>query len=360
MRKAWLLNILLLLLSLITAGAVGEVVMRVFFKDSIFLYPRYHSPATYGDFTIRRLRPDMTFQHTSVDGRWEFRINHQGFRADRDFSYDKLPGVLRVLVLGDSHTLGFEADQEAIFASVIERYLIGEGVGTEVINAGVSGFSTAEELVFLENEGIRYRPDVVVLGFYANDFEDNIKAGLFRLDGDQLVVDKYRHVPGERVLRIVNNVGILRWLGEHSWLYSYLMNKAWVIAKSMLLSKTQAELETAYAIPVGQVDEYQIALMRALLQRMARFCHENNARFIVLDIPQIMKNNSIRPSIPRELLDEIVSISDHFIYSKDVLDQYRNVTMLHVPHGHRHISELTHLVYGLNAAEWIRANLDEY
>jgi hypothetical protein len=263
-------------------------------------------------------------------------------------------------VLGDSHTLGFEADQEAIFASVIERYLIGEGVDAEVINAGVSGFSTAEELVFLENEGIRYQPDVVVLGFYANDFEDNVKSGLFRLDGDRLVVDKHRHVPGERVLGIVNNVGILRWLGEHSWMYSYFMNKAWVIAKSMLLSKSRAELETAYAIPVGQVDEYQMALMRALLQRMARFCHENNARFIVLDIPKIMKNSSIRPSMPSELIDEIVTMSDHFVYSKDVLDRYRNVAMLHLPHGHRHISELTHLVYGVNAAGWIISNLYEH
>ena len=51
----------------------------------------------------------------------------------------------------------------------------------EAINAGVSGFGTAEALAFLENEG-HYRPDVVVLGFYANDFEDNLKAGLFALD----------------------------------------------------------------------------------------------------------------------------------------------------------------------------------
>src|SRR5438874_1371459 len=100
-------------------------------------------------------------------------------------------GTLRVLSLGDSHTQGYEVRQEATFSAVLERYLRSHGVRAEVLNAGVSGYSTAEELAFLENEGYRYQPDVVVVAFYANDFEDNLKADLFGLDKGRLVEHKH-------------------------------------------------------------------------------------------------------------------------------------------------------------------------
>ena len=67
--------------------------------------------------------------------------------------------------MGVSNTQGFEVRQEHTFSAVSERYLRREGTSAEVINAGVSGFSTAEALVLLENEGINDKPDVVVLGF---------------------------------------------------------------------------------------------------------------------------------------------------------------------------------------------------
>ena len=87
--------------------------------------------------------------------------------------------------------------QDYTFSSVIEKYLDRQEINAEVINAGVSGFSTAEALLFLENEGVKYSPDYVVLGFYANDYQDNIKAGFFKLDEeDNLVIQKNKHIPG--------------------------------------------------------------------------------------------------------------------------------------------------------------------
>ena len=126
-------------------------------------------------------------------------IREQGLRDARDFPYAKPAGTLRVLALGDSHTQGYEVRQEATYAAVLERYLKGKGRKAEVLNAGVSGYSTAEAAAYLENEGHRYQPDVVVLGFYANDFEDNLKAGLFGLEGGKLVERKRSHIPGVRV-----------------------------------------------------------------------------------------------------------------------------------------------------------------
>ena len=108
----------------------------------------------------------------------------------RDFPYAKPAGTLRVLALGDSHTQGYEVRQDATYARGARALPQRQGKKAEVLNAGVSGFSTAEATAYLEDEGHRYQPGVVVLGFYANDFEDNLKAGLFGLEGGELVERK--------------------------------------------------------------------------------------------------------------------------------------------------------------------------
>lgn len=153
------------------------------------MFPRYHTDYRYGPYTIKGIRPNAEFWHTSVDGSWKYVTNGRGFRNTSDFEYDKPDGAIRIISLGDSHTQGYEVRQEFTFSAVLERYLGEHQKRAEVINAGVSGFSNAEELVFLENEGVKYQPEVVVVGFSTNDFEDNLKAGLFGLNGDRSLTE---------------------------------------------------------------------------------------------------------------------------------------------------------------------------
>src|SRR5262245_23571953 len=190
-NSALLKRIYLVIGRLVISLLVAEHIVRLLFGDRIVLFPRFHDTASYGKYTIRRLRPNTTFWHHSVDGSWEFVTNSKGFRSDSEYSYDKPNGALRVLCLGDSNTQGFECHQDKTYSSVIQRFLGKSGVKAEVINAGVSGFSTVEALVFLENEGIKYSPNVVVLGYFANDADDNIKADLFRMNNGALVENKY-------------------------------------------------------------------------------------------------------------------------------------------------------------------------
>ena len=97
------------------------------------------------------------------------KANSLGFR-DRDHSLDKPPGVYRILVLGDSITQGFriEADED-VFTSVLETKLRGEGMNAEVLNFGVSGYNTQQEVETLREKGLRFGPDLVVLAFCVND-----------------------------------------------------------------------------------------------------------------------------------------------------------------------------------------------
>ena len=226
--KKILANVAIVLVTTALMLAIGELAVRILYADKTVLYPRYHTDAQYGEFTLRKIRPNSDFWHTSVDGSWQFVTISQGFRNYADVQYEKPPCTMRVLSIGDSHTQGYEVRQEHTFSAVIERFLRREGYQAEVIKAGVSGFSNAEALAFLEYEGVRYDPDVVVLGFYRNDFEDNLKAGLFNLDQDNnLVLVKKSHIPGVSIQNFIYSIPGVQWLSENSYFYSVLFNATW-------------------------------------------------------------------------------------------------------------------------------------
>ncbi len=106
-------------------------------------------------------------------------INSQGLR-DVEHEYRKPAGVVRVLVMGDSFVEGVQVPLDELFTRVLERQLNGAGGRRfEVISAGVNGWGTDNEALFYEHEGRRYRPDLVLLAFYAaNDVSDNNAAEL--------------------------------------------------------------------------------------------------------------------------------------------------------------------------------------
>jgi hypothetical protein len=107
--------------------------------------------------------------------RTHLRINSRGLRGP-EVSYEKPDGVRRVLLLGDSFVEGYTVEESATVAGVLEGALRAAGGAWEVINAGTHGWSTDQEYLFWRDDGVRYRPDHVVLFFYYNDLHGNVSA----------------------------------------------------------------------------------------------------------------------------------------------------------------------------------------
>lgn len=364
--KGILANVALFLGALGITFALGEVAVRVLYKEKTVLFPRYHTDYRYGPYTIRGIRPHADYWMTSVDGSWRVVTNSRGFRSDREFAYPKPAGRTRVLVLGDSHTQGYEVRQEFTFSEVLQRVLAGRGQPAEAMNAGVSGFSTAEQLVFLENEGAKYAPDAVVLGFYANDFEDNLKAGLFGLDAQGRLKElKYEHIPGVRAQNFIYALPATRWLSENSYFYSLLFNNVWEYFKAKLASSVPASADqpqvagradAEYAVSTSEsYTPYQIELAAALIERMHRFCAERGARFIVVDIPRPSVRYRYNRSAPPELVARLEAAGIELISSQSLVDAFAGAAELHLPHGNRHISEFTHVLIGTEVARRLLA-----
>jgi len=353
-------NIALMIIALAFAFAVGEIVVRLLYKNETVLYPRYHTDYQYGRYTIRGIRPNAEFWHTSIDGSWQFVTNSKGFRNTKEFTYKKPANALRVLSLGDSHTQGHEVRQDLTFSATLERFLNQHKPPAEVINTGVSGFGNDEELVLLENEGFKYNPDVIVLAFFANDFEDNVKSGLFGLDSQNYLIEKkYEHIPGVRIQNFIYRIPLVQWLSENSYFYSLLFNNTWNYFK-LKLSEQAAKQATAtnktpaaatvefeFAVPTSAShSDYQTELAAALIERMQRFCTNKGIRFIVVDIPTMPSLHHFASSMSPALRTRLDTAHIEYITSESLLQKFNGVAEMHVPHGYHHISEFTHTLIG--------------
>lgn len=97
------------------------------------------------------------------------RTNSRGLREDESVVYAKEKDVTRILMVGDSFTLGYTVERPDTLSQLLAARMRSEGRNVEVINGGTEGYSTDQEILWLMNEGVKYKPDVVVLQMYEND-----------------------------------------------------------------------------------------------------------------------------------------------------------------------------------------------
>lgn len=225
------------------------------------------------------------------EGRALVRTNAAGFR-DVERQQDKPPGVLRIAVVGDSFTEAIQVPREKSYSYRLERMLDERGYRVQVLNFGVSGFGTAQELEMLRHEVLAYQPDLVILQvFPGNDIADNsrqlnpgqIKPYYELVDGKLKLDDSFREDP--------------RFLAAKSWSTQFksaminasrslqLVNKFYSRWKSAQLRPANINigLEPAlYQPPV--TDDWRQAwqVTEALIQAVRDLCRENLAECLVL------------------------------------------------------------------------------
>ncbi len=137
----------------------------------------------------------------TAEGRAYIKINNDGLRDD-EHSLEKPGDTLRIAVLGDSYAEAQQVPIEHAFWKVFESDLakcdVLGGRKVEVINFGVGGYGTAQELLTLRRHVWKYDPDIVLLAFLTgNDITDNSMAlrknptvPYFELKNGKLALDK--------------------------------------------------------------------------------------------------------------------------------------------------------------------------
>lgn len=271
-------------LGTLVAALAGEALLRT-------LRPEAFAPGPSDAAEFVRFDPLLGWSNRpGASGRMRFppdfdtemRISRQGLR-DRAFAVPKPPGTRRVLCLGDSFTWGMGVEASETWPKVLERAL---GPGFEAVNAGVNGWGTAQELLWLRDRGGVLAPEAVVLAFYVNDFSDNAsgRAGpwsrpYFVLEGEAVRLAGTPVPAPSGPSRTLHAT-----LENHSWLFRVLLwGRDWVrsglldpVDLSPLRRGKRARPEAS--VPGAAVTE--------AIVRMARDdCAERGVRFVVLLVP---------------------------------------------------------------------------
>ncbi len=111
--------------------------------------------------------PGARAQHRSTEFDVSITINQTGFRGPE--WENKRPGVMRILLLGDSEAFGWGVHHGRTFGNLVDA-ASGEW---EVLNAAVAAYGTDQQLLLLQRLVGTVEPDLVVCLFTRNDLFEN-------------------------------------------------------------------------------------------------------------------------------------------------------------------------------------------
>ena len=175
-RQDTLLNIALFVGVVLSCCIVSELALRVAFARTMDFSMEMWKYAAQ----LKQAVADRQLSFAHVPNRSAFlmgvpvSINSHGLR-DREYSRSKPPDVYRIVMLGDSTTLGWGVALEQTVSKILEAELnklhMREYNRFEVLNAGVGNYNTVQEVAHYLTYDRDFQPDLVILQYFINDAE---------------------------------------------------------------------------------------------------------------------------------------------------------------------------------------------
>jgi len=164
------------LLLIVGGFLIGGIIAEVALRAAGYSYPEFYALDQSRGYALRP-RAEGWYRK---EGEVYVRINGEGLH-DQEHSLSKSPDTVRIAVIGDSYPEGFSVSLEETFWWVMGKKLqecnAFPGKKIEMLNFGVSGYGTAQELLTLREQVWKFSPDVVMLAVTTNnDITDNIRA----------------------------------------------------------------------------------------------------------------------------------------------------------------------------------------
>ena len=162
--------------------------------------------------------PDTKGYLTENKVKMHIEVNADGLLG-KAYPVNRFPGIYRIALLGDSFTSGEAVDPESKFSGVWEKNLSNIiPTGVEVINFGVGGTGTWQQLQMWHIKARKYKPDLTILAFcWCNDIENNIDK--FKSGGMSPLLNEYEVKWYKRLQAKRKNFN--KWLWNNSGLYQF-------------------------------------------------------------------------------------------------------------------------------------------
>lgn len=204
----------------------------------------------------------------------------------RDAEYkEKTSADYRILALGDSFAWGaYGTSLNQTFLKILEKKLNQnpDKSSYQVINMGVPGYGTDQELLYLENKGIKLKPDLAVVNFFVgNDFHDNAQSGELTVKDGYLVTNKIT----ETAFQKLRNFLVL-----HSHLYRISEKGMTYLFGSFLQAGVKNSQYGSYesqlfANPASDEMKKEIEVTEKILDNLNTYTKKNNMKLAIAIIP---------------------------------------------------------------------------
>ncbi|MBU1863417.1 MAG: SGNH/GDSL hydrolase family protein [Candidatus Omnitrophica bacterium] len=277
-----------------------------------------------------RNKRNMHYKKVKFNRLYSFTTNSRGFR-DTEHSFLKKNNTKRIMFLGDSYTFGIRCSDEDIFTNVFERMINDEkgndnNTRYEIMNVSSSAWSTDQELLYLMSEGVRYKPDYVILMIAQNDIRESAAKNIIDIDTN------IHQLKRRRVSPVPWSVQLGWFLSNHFHSYQFLQEKILKNNQGTFeniflyfpvmfnVNGFSAYDESLYLKNIPQHVEEARALFKMLLYEMNNFCIKNNSHLIAVILPAKMEFNG-------ELEDSHYDVSVVSHYIQKVADEH-NISFL--------------------------------
>lgn len=276
-RRAVLINLSLIIVSTLFTLLLSEIALRLMGFESLYVSPERDRFWKYDSLLGWVHKPGQEGIFETPQFRTVVRINDKGLR-DRQHTYERQNDMERVLVLGDSFAWGYGVEESERFSQLLEQSL-----GVEVINAGVSGYSTDQELLWYKNEGIKYETDLVILVVAGNDVGDNDQQLVstiyykprFVIEDGQLILTGSpvpKTSPGGRLVYSVS---------QRSALAFFLVQRYFDIRSLYAKSKANSD-QTDLSASGKKAEKEPFELTIALIDEIRNIAESKNAKFMIV------------------------------------------------------------------------------
>lgn len=240
-----------------------ELAGRFFIKQPYYAFPReyFKKNELYGyelaaGFKGTYAQPEFSI---AVD------TNSLGMR---DKEHDLTADGYRILALGDSISFGIGVELKDAYLSLLEEMLNARNKGKFLIlKAGIPGYSTYNEKIFLQNKGLGYRPDVVMIQFWWDDL------GVDRLT--------YQTEAGFLVTRkIASTVQLRAFLNSHFRSYALLRRIFTAIFHRALFKSSIGDS----AVDQAAVNEKCVLTLKEF-KEIGKICNQHQVKCLFVLIP---------------------------------------------------------------------------
>lgn len=287
---------------------LGEVFFRVYYvyskKESIFEI----SEPSISYLLKSNFRGRFSGQYIS--------INSYGFRS-HEHNIKKNPDVFRILCLGDSIVFGYGVSDMSPFPFQLETMLNKESKKYEVINMAVTGYNTVQERLLLEKIGLKFQPNLIIIGFCSNDITGGLRVPTMFGTLLDIANDPYRLEDMSLLTRLEY------YLARKSFLYQLILLKFQALAKKY--NWFQKEIVGSY--PKSAIDyfggvansdiRHREEVFKSEILRIKNLADRNKIKLLLVSFPTSIHLERLTLRRVQEVLSNFCK--DNRIYYLDLI-----------------------------------------